>query len=151
MKTIKKTILIDATPKTLHRYLSDAKRIPEWLTNMEDVRAIKGSGVGQKYQWTYRMAGLKLKGESEVTEDQPGKRRVTKTKGGVNSTWTYDLEPKNGSTHLTLKIDYEIPMPVLGRLAENLLVKRNERDATTSLEHLKDMAETEEERQRAAQ
>jgi hypothetical protein len=38
-------------------------------------------------------------------------------------------------------IDYSIPIPVLGKLAEQLVLKRNQRDMDVSMENLKDNME----------
>ena len=46
-----------------------------------------------------------------------------------------------GGTKLDLQIDYTIPVPVLGKLAEKLVLKRHQRDADTSMENLKERLE----------
>jgi hypothetical protein len=40
-----------------------------------------------------------------------------------------------------MDIDYTIPVPVLGKLAENLVFKRNQREAAMSLENIKERLE----------
>ena len=40
-----------------------------------------------------------------------------------------------------MDIDYTIPVPVLGKLAEKLVLKRNQRDMDVSMENLKDNME----------
>ena len=89
------------------------------------------------------MAGVPLNGESTVTEHIPNERRVTDSKGGVLSTWTYTFEPHDGGTKLDIEIEYTIPVPVLGKLAEKLVLKRNEREADTAMENIKYKMEAE--------
>jgi uncharacterized membrane protein len=89
------------------------------------------------------MVGVRLEGETEITEDIPNKRRATETKGGVNSSWTYSFEPHEGGTKFNLVVDYSIPVPVLGKLAEKLVLKRNEREADLAMANIKDKMESE--------
>jgi uncharacterized membrane protein len=151
MKTIKKSVRIQAAPSAVYSYLVDANNMPRWLSSMEEIRNIKGKGVGQTYDWTYKMIGVHLKGSTKVLADEPNKLRKTQTKGGANSTWTFAIEPDGKFAKLNLTIDYEIPVPVLGKLAEKLVVKHNEREAEASLEHLKDLVEDQARRQHAAE
>jgi uncharacterized membrane protein len=84
---------------------------------------------------------MKFKGENTNIEDVPNKRIVIKSKGGIESTWTYNFESRGDATILDLDIDYKIPVPVLGKLAERVLLKRNEREADTNLMNLKERLE----------
>jgi uncharacterized membrane protein len=87
------------------------------------------------------MAGIKLNGESTFKEDIPEKQIVVESKGGVESTWVFNLEHRNNVTVLNLDIDYKIPVPVLGKLAEKVLMKRNERETEMGLANIKEKLE----------
>ena len=143
MAKIQKSITINGPVDRVFAYVDDVMTIPEWLPSMMEVRDVTGSGVGQHYRWRYKMAGVPLNGESTVTEHIPNERRVTDSKGGVLSTWTYTFEPHDGGTKLGIEIEYTIPVPVLGKLAEKLVLKRNEREADTAMENIKDKMEAE--------
>ena len=108
---------------------------------MIEVRNITGSGVGQRFEWTYKMLGIQFKGETEVTEVIQNERCVEKTKAGIESTWVYTYEPHEGGTKLSMDIDYKVPVPVLGKLAEKLVLKTNEREAELALENIKTIVE----------
>lgn len=151
MPTIRKSISIQASPETVYRYLADPAHMPEWISAIEDVRNVEDTGVGQRYEWTFRMAGVRLSGETRVIADQPERLRKTQTAGGIDSLWTFELRPEGKDTRLRLTITYTIPVPVLGKLAENLVAKRNDREAQVSLEHLRDIVEAEEQKRRAAE
>ncbi len=141
MPRVHKSIEIKAPLKEVYDYIDNPETNPEWLMSMVEVHNITGSGVGRHFDWTYKMAGIPLKGESTCTEDIPEKHIVVKTKGGVESTWTFDLEPRKNYTVLNLDIDYRIPVPVLGKLAEKILLKRNEREAEMDLMNIKEKLE----------
>lgn len=151
MPTIRKSISIDASPRTVYRYLAEPAHMPEWLSSIEEVRNIENVGVGQVFEWTYRMAGVRLKGETRVIEDKPESLRKTQSVGDIESVWTFRLFPEGKATKLRLSITYTIPVPVLGMLAEGLVAKRNEREAQVSLEHLRDIVEAQERKRHAAE
>jgi uncharacterized membrane protein len=141
MSKVEKSVTIKAPVEKVFDYTDDPNSVPEWLPSLIETRDVTGSGVGMRYRWTYKMVGVRLEGESEVTEHIPSKRRVIQTKGGAVSTWVYTFEPHDGGTKLTLNIEYTIPVPVLGKLAEKLVLKRNEREAEMALVNIKDKME----------
>jgi len=67
---------------------------------------------------------------------------VTQPKGGIRSTWTFTFEPQDGGTKLTIKVDYTVPVPVLGKLAEAIVLKQNEREAALALSNIKERMES---------
>jgi len=99
---------------------------------METIR-----GVGQNFKWKYKMAGVLIEGESTVTELVPNKRMGFQTKGAVASDWLLVVDAKDGGTEVELNIEYTIPVPVLGKVAEKLVLKRNEREADLAMENIK--------------
>jgi len=88
------------------------------------------------------MAGVKLTGESDLTEDLPNEKIVVKGKGAIESTWTFKFKPHGNMTHLDMDIDYKIPIPVVGKVAEKLVLKQNEREAEIDAQNLKDRMES---------
>ncbi len=142
MARFHKSIEIKAPVSKVYSFIEDPNNGPEVMTNLIEVKDVKGSGVGSHYKWTWSMAGMKFKGENTYIEDVPNKRIVINSKGGIESTWTYNFESRGDVTILDLDIDYKIPVPVLGKLAEKLLLKRNEREGDTNLMNLKDRLES---------
>ncbi len=142
MARFHKSIEIKAPVEKVFSFIDDPRNGPEVMTNLIEVKDVEGSGVGSHYKWTWKMAGLKLKGENTKVEDVPNKRIVVNSKGGIESTWTYNFESRGDVTVLDLDIDYRIPVPVLGKLAEQLLLSRNEREGETNLMNLKERLES---------
>ena len=87
------------------------------------------------------MAGVRLEGDTTVKENIPNELRVVETKKGVVSTWSYTFELHEGGTKLNLDIEYTIPVPVLGKLADKLILRRNEREVDVVLANIKDKME----------
>jgi hypothetical protein len=87
------------------------------------------------------MAGVLLKGETTVTEHLPNERIVSQGKGGVTSTWIFSFKTQDGGTMMELDIEYTIPIPVLGKIAEKIVLKRNEREADLAMSNIKEKME----------
>jgi uncharacterized membrane protein len=83
------------------------------------------------------MGGLRFYGETTVLEWIQNKRIVTQSKGGISSTWHFDFQSKGEGTQLSLVMEYEVPIPVLGKLAEAVIRKQNEREAELALSNIK--------------
>lgn len=142
MVRIDKSIEIKAPLTVVYDYLSNPQHELEWMVGMQDLRNLTGSGVGTHFEWTYRMGGLLFKGESTRVEDDHEKHFVAQTKGGLESTWTFNLERrKDDVTVLNLDIEYTIPIPLLGTLAEKIFSRRNEHDTDLSLLRIKEKLE----------
>jgi hypothetical protein len=71
----------------------------------------------------------------------PNKRIGTKSKGAVASDWLFVLEAKDGGVEVELNLEYTIPIPVLGKVAERIVLKRNEREADLAMENIKTILE----------
>lgn len=141
MAKVKKSIIINSPVEKVFNYISDPMSQLEWLPSMMEVKNVNGSEVGQKYHWKYRMAGVPLEGETTVIEYIPNKRIMTKSKGGANSTWIFDFETQDGGTKVDLEIEYSIPVPVIGKLAEKIVLRRNEREGDLAMANIKDKME----------
>jgi len=136
-KTVK-TINIKAPVEKVFDYISEPTNLPEiWpsLVEVKDVQKLPSGGT--RNRWVYKMAGILLKGTGEDTEYVPNQRLVSKTKGGVESTQTWMFQPEAGGTKVTFEVEYTVPIPVLGKLAEAIIVKMNEHEGELILANLK--------------
>ncbi|MBW1905672.1 MAG: SRPBCC family protein [Deltaproteobacteria bacterium] len=137
MPKIHNSINISAPVEKVFAYVTDPMSPLEWFVGMTEVTDVSGSGVGQHNRWTYSMIGIPFHGESEQTEYVPNQRSVSKQEGGIKSIMTFTFAPHEGGTKLDMDIDYTIPVPVLGKLAEKVVFKRNQREAQMSMENIK--------------
>ena len=141
MPKINNSLDISAPVEKVFAYVTDPMNTTEWFVGMTEVTDVTGSGIDQRFHWKYNMLGVPFRGESTVSEHVPNERRVTEGKGGITSTWTFTFAPHEGGTKLDLDLDYTIPVPVLGKLAEQLVLKRNQREADLSMENIKQRME----------
>ena len=137
MAKVKKSISISAPVEKVFNYLADQKSQPDWIPSMVEVWDTSEPAVGNTFKWKYKMAGVLLEGETTVTELVPNKSLRTVSKGAAASDWLFLLEARDGKTELELTIEYTIPIPVLGKVAEKIMLKRNEQEVDLAIENLK--------------
>ena len=137
MARVERSIVIEAPVEKVFAYVEDPMNQLEYLPSIVEVKDVTGQGVGAHYRWAYKMTGLRFEGESTMTEYTPNERMVVEGKGGIASTWTWIFTPEEGGTKVNLTVEYTIPVPVLGKLGEALILKQNKREADTAMANLK--------------
>ena len=138
MRKAVKSITIKSPVEKIFDYISEPTNLPEiWPSLMEikDVQRLPDGNINNR--WVYKMAGMRFEGTSEGVEHVTNKRIVSKTKGGVESTQTWMFQPEGDETKVTIEIEYTIPIPLLGKLAEAIIVKMNEHEGEVLLSNLK--------------
>jgi hypothetical protein len=83
------------------------------------------------------MAGMRFEGASETTEFKANRHNVTESKKGIQSKFTWDYKPEAGGTKLNVKVEYTVPIPLVGKLAEAFIIKQNEHESDALLANLK--------------
>jgi uncharacterized protein YndB with AHSA1/START domain len=143
MAKITRSITIHAPVEKVFDYHTNPENNTEYWPSMMEVKNIEDHPVGGwKFDWVYKMAGVRFEGSSTPVEWVQNKHLVLESKGGIESTFVYDYEPEGDWTRLSMEVDYKVPVPVLGKLAESIILKANEREADTILANLKDILET---------
>ena len=119
------------------------------------VAAIRGSGALPEQDTAAALSAAALMGMNNVwypyvsmsgdadLKALPAQLRMQAyaTHGGVDSKWVYELTPTADGTRFDLSVEYEIPLPVLGKLAEKLVAKANEREVEVAMQNAKDQCE----------
>ena len=141
MSTIKKSIQINAPVEQVFAFLSEPTNLPEIWPSMIEVKNVVAHNGQRSFDWVYKMAGMRFEGHSDMLEFIPNERVVTTSKKGIPSTFTYSYGRMGNACEVTIQVDYEIPNKVLGKLAEPIVRRLNEREATTLLANLKDRME----------
>jgi uncharacterized membrane protein len=144
MVKIQKTITMHAPVEKVFAFFDDPTKLPEIWPSMVEVKDVTPSPVGgYNFGWVYKMAGMRFDGASETTEYVQNQKRVTKSAKGIESTFTWVFEMVDHDTKLTVDIEYTVPIPLLGKIAEAIIVKQNEHEAQILLENLKARMELE--------
>lgn len=142
------SIHIDAPPERVFELISDARRFPEWGTNVIEVKDVSGpqDRVGASYTAVMRFAGRRMEGRWEITRvEKPSYVEQKGTAlGGGDATAINRLEPAGGGTDITFELDYELPGGFVGDLADRLFVERAiERGVKHNGDNLKAICEAE--------
>jgi carbon monoxide dehydrogenase subunit G len=142
MVKTEKSVFVRAPVEKVFGYLRDPLTNPEWLPGMQEVKDVSGEGVGSTFRWVYKMAGVSFEGQSTVLEFVENERFVTESKGGIASTWTWDFCPEGDGTRIDTAVEYTVPVPVLGRLAESVIVRQNDGNLDRGLQNIKAVVES---------
>lgn len=142
MASWKSSIVIHAPVDRVFAYLDEPMSLPGWIPGVVEIRNVIGTGAGQQYEWTYKMAGIVMRGQATVVEHVPNKCAWHQTIGAIHATWGFNLEPDEEGTLLTKEVEYHIPIPVIGKAAEHIVLRLNEREFDLSLLTVKDLMET---------
>jgi uncharacterized membrane protein len=143
MVKITRSIVIHAPVEKIFNYQSDPTNLPEIWPSMVEIKNVQPSASGGKdFGWVYKMAGMRFDGASETTEQVVNQRLVTRSVKGIESNFVWTFKPEEDGTRLTLEVEYNVPIPLLGKLAEAFIVKQNEHEADVMLANLKARMET---------
>jgi len=139
MPKIDRSITINAPVKKVFEYIADPKLTPEWLPGMIETKDINQTedGVGSTHNWVYKMSGMTFEGKNITDEFIQDKKIVIRSEGSIKTLWNWNFEPHDNKTKINLSVEYTIPMPVLGKLAEKIVLKQNEREADLALSNIK--------------
>jgi uncharacterized membrane protein len=114
-----------------------------WPHLMSVSNVVPSLGGTHDFDWTFKMGGIKFEGHSKVEDAQSAKFARYRNEAGIPSTFLWSFEGLDGSgTRLKVDVEYSIPTPVIGKIAEALVARSNERDFDVMLANLKDVMES---------
>ncbi len=135
------SVRINAPTDVVFAYVTGPATMAEWIPPMMETRDIVGSGEGQQFEWTYKLAGLLFRGQGVVVEHVPNEVSVYQSIGAISSTWTFRVGSHDAGAKFTVDIAYDVPVPVLGKLAEHIIVNRDARNLDVALANVKEILE----------
>ncbi|MGZ4811054.1 MAG: SRPBCC family protein, partial [Thermoanaerobaculia bacterium] len=142
MQKHQRTVDIKAPAQRVYDFVAQPRNLPGvWPSMVAVSNVVAGASGGYDFDWEYKMAGVHLKGHTKVEEDQPGKLFRTRTEGTIESTFRWTFRSDGAGMKLSCEVEYTIPVPVLGKLAEVVVAKINEREMETTLANIKDVME----------
>ena len=138
MAIIGEAVTINAPVEKIFNYISKPKNLPEFWPSLVEVTDVQSLPTGgYKARYVYKMAGIRFQGIGEYTEIVLNKSLVIVTKGGISSVLAWAFRSQANRTKVTLTADYNIPIPLLGKLAEAVVEKMNEQELTLLLSNLR--------------
>jgi uncharacterized membrane protein len=139
MSRVTKVVSVKNDPKKVLEYIADVKNHPAFISALKSVDNLHGDPkeIGEGWDFTFSMGGVEIKGKAETVDYAPGKHYSFKTTTGINSTFSYSVEPENGGTRLTMDVEYEIPQNVVAKLLDKAVVERlNDQEGERAVENL---------------
>jgi uncharacterized membrane protein len=142
MHKVQKSVDINAPAERIYEFLGQPANLPEiWPNLISTSKITQGVGGACDFDWLFKMAGIQIHGHAKCEEGVPGKY-VRYRNTGIPGTFVFRYSALDGhGTRLQLTVDYDFPSSVLGRIAEVLAVKINERDIDSMLMNVKDVME----------
>jgi hypothetical protein len=142
MVRIEKNTYIDVPVEKAFQYMDAPPNQAEITPSLVESELIERlPNGGSRATWAYKMAGVRLEGEVHATTFEPQQRIEFAMTGDLEGRiwWTFAAE--DGGTRFTYGTEYEIPVPVIQRVAEAFARRYNEREVDTLLRNLKDRLE----------
>jgi len=138
MAKIEKSILIGAPVEKVFAFMAEPSNLLEIWPSLLEVRNVQPlPNGGYCYDWTYKMAGMRIEGQAEWTEFVKDQRIVYGNESGIPGTFVWTYRREDGGTRVSVSVEYTIPGAVLARLAEPIIHKMNEHESETILANLK--------------
>ncbi len=138
MKTIEKSITIDAPIEKIYGFVDDPVHFPElWpsLIEVKDVEMLPAGG--HRFHYLYKMAGARFEGVTETIERKLNEKLVDHAKGELEATFKWFFFPEGRNTKVGLEVEYDVPKKLIDQFGETFLVKANEGETQLVLENLK--------------
>ena len=138
MVRIEDDIYVAVEPETAFEYMDVPEHQSEISPSLSAVETVEElpSG-GKRATYAYRMGGVTLDGEVTATDYDPPDRIVFEMTGGIEGTIEWTFTPEGNGVRVGYAAEYELPIPVLDRLAAPFIRKYNERELATTLRNLK--------------
>lgn len=138
MESLTKSVLINAPVEKVFNHVADPTSHPKFWSAISDITNVQTlPNGGRSFNWKYKMGGMRFDGASEWKEYIPNQRIVSVSTKGIDSTIRWLFQPEAGGTRMTFEVEYRIPVPLIGKVAENMLIKQNEGVAKELLANLK--------------
>ena len=141
---IQRSIEIEAPPEAVFRELVDLHRLSRWSTITESHTGPDVLELGQAFEQTIRVGGVKLATEWRCVELEAPRLVAYEATGpgGARLRMRQTVTPSSEGSRVELTVEYDLPGGVIGEVVDRLHVeRRNEREAEHSLQNLKDLVE----------
>jgi len=143
MVQIEKSTHIDVPVADAFRYMDVPENQAEITPSLVESELIERlPNGGSRATWAYKMTGVRLEGEVRATIYEPRQRIEFAMEGDLEGRIWWTFEAENDGTRFAYGTEYEIPVPVIQRVAEAFARRYNEREVETLLRNLKDRLES---------
>ncbi len=137
MAKVDKEVWVEAHIEKIFGYIHEPSNWPEFWPSLMEIKDIQLlPNGGHSARGVYKMLGMRFEGTGECTQIVPPRFLVVETKGGIRSTIAWTFRSWKNKTRVTLTIEYKVPIPLLGKLAEAIIQKMNEHEGDLIMANL---------------
>jgi uncharacterized membrane protein len=140
MTRVEASVDVLALIEKVFAYASDYRRWEDWWIGVSSFTPTTEltRGNGTRYAYKAWVAGLKLNLETEIHDFKENVGWTGIVTKGIPHRTQWVFEAKGDTTRLTYILEYNLPVPLLGALLDNLLMKPGwHRRLERSLQNLK--------------
>jgi uncharacterized membrane protein len=119
--------IINAPLDEIYNYWARPEHVLTWpnMVHISHVQQLPNGG--HSYRWAYNLGGIRLDG---TVEDR-------KIDGVIGLMLIAGFQPEEGATRVTIQAIFRMSIPIVGRVAEALIIQRMEREIDSMLTNLK--------------
>lgn len=143
MPVVEESVFIARPPEEVFDYLAKAENLPVWDSSILQAEQVGADpvGVGTRWRGTSKILGRRFEWTTEVTEfDRPRRSSSRSVEGKLQFTVTILLEPADGGTRHTYRVDAASGLGgVFGRLADPIVERAQARTVRANLETLAEL------------
>jgi ribosome-associated toxin RatA of RatAB toxin-antitoxin module len=130
VKTIRRSIVVEAEPADVFELVDDPGRYPEFFVGITswEPRSKKLRGVGARYRVLMQVGSIEAGGTVAVTRRRTNELIAWRYEQGIRQEGRWRLRPVDRGTELTLEVRYDLSGGPVGLLVEQLtgrIVERN--------------------------
>jgi uncharacterized membrane protein len=138
MPKVDNEIIINAPVQGIFDYISQPSNLQQiWPSLVEITNQTLLPNGGYRYSWVYKMAGIHFSGTGECMDMEPNLVLASKNHGTIDSIVSFKFLSIGGRTKVSLTIDYQVPIPLLGQLTEMIILKMNAKEVGLILDNLR--------------
>jgi uncharacterized protein YndB with AHSA1/START domain len=118
---------VEASIEEVFDYAVDFNRTAEWNVSIVEMQPRPAlAAVGDRFAGKMKLLGRVYEGEGEVTAfERPRMFAITSTQPmGGHQNWTVHFTPTGTGTDFLSEIDYEVPLGLVGAVADKLFIAR---------------------------
>ena len=143
MPVVEESVVIARSPEEVFDYLARADNLPVWDSSIVQAEQVGADpvGVGTRWRGTSKILGRRFEWTTELTEfDRPRRSSSRSVEGKLQFTVTIRLEPADGGTRFTYRVDAASGLGgVFGRLADPFVERAQARTVRANLETLAEL------------
>lgn len=139
MPNVTKSVTINRPAAEVVEYIADVSNHPAFIGPLKSVTDLKGDPrkPGTGWTWVFVMAGVEISGFAETIKYEPGRLFSYRTTSGALSTFEYSAQPEGNATRVSIKVDYEIPDTLMGKVQAPVVERLNDMDGQRAVDNLK--------------